>query len=536
MTSKFAAAAVCLTVLTALSSSAVASQASASLHVPLARRKISPRSINDFATVADSIRTKYGRPAIASSPSKKRQNTANVGITNQQADSSYFAPISVGTPPQEFNVILDTGSSDLWVASNQCLACPQDSPSFDSSQSSSLSSSQQSITISYGSGRVSGTVATDTVSMGGFTVSGQTLSIVDQISSNFLTQPVSGLMGLAFQTIAQSRATPFWETLANENQLTTPEMSFWLTRFVDDPQAQELEPGGAFTLGGTNSSLFTGDIDFVDIPESVTPSFWLLPLQDVTVQGNSVSIPTGNAGLAAIDTGTTLVAGPSTAVQSIFNEIQGSEALTGQLQGFFAFPCDTTVTVTLNFGSRTWEISDADFNLGAIDTQGQQCLGGIFDLDAGSSIDPSNSSTPAWVIGDTFLKNVYSVFRFNPPSVGFAQLSDAAGGANGMTGSPSISASRSLSLTSSSHPAPTASIPIPSVSFLSSSVITAPQPSGTATARITSGGVPLPSSSQSADSSSNAFASKIPTDCSTVTLSVLFSALAGILASSSLFS
>ncbi|OCB89454.1 acid protease [Sanghuangporus baumii] len=535
MTSKFAAAAVCLIVLTVLSSSAVASRASASLHIPLARRKISPRSINDFATVADSIRTKYGRPAIASSSSKKRQNTANVDITNQQADSSYFAPISVGTPPQEFNVILDTGSSDLWVASNQCLACPQKSPLFDSSQSSSLSSSQQSITISYGSGQVAGTVATDAVSMGGFTISEQTLSIVDQISSNFLTQPVSGLMGLAFQTIAQSRATPFWETLANENQLTDPEMSFWLTRFVDDTQAQELEPGGAFTLGGTNSSLFTGDIDFVDIPEDVTPSFWLLPLQEVTVQGNSVSIPTGDAGLAAIDTGTTLVAGPSTAVQNIFNEIQDSEALTGQLQGFFAFPCDTTVAVTLNFGSRTWEISDADFNLGAIDAQGQQCLGGIFDLDAGTNIDSSNS-IPAWVIGDTFLKNVYSVFRFNPSSIGFAQLSDAAGGANGTTASPSTSTSRSLSLTSSSHPAPTASIPIPSVSFLSSSVVTAPQPSGTATARITSGGVPLPSSSQSADSSSNAFASKIPTDRSTVTLSVLFSALAGILASSSLFS
>lgn len=229
-------------------------------------------------------------------------------------------------------------------------------------------------------------------------------------------------MGLAFQTIAQSRATPFWETLANENQLTTNEMSFWLTRFVDDPQAEDLEPGGSFTLGGTNSSLFTGDIDFVNIPDGITPSFWLLPLEEITVQGNSVSIPTGNAGLAAIDTGTTLVAGPSAAVQNIFNEIPDSQALTGQLQGFFAFrtfppckyrfdlmssfpfhtACDTTVRVTMNFGSRTWEISEADFNLGAIDARGQQCLGGIFDLDAGTNIDSSNS-IPAWVVGDTFL-------------------------------------------------------------------------------------------------------------------------------------
>lgn len=90
-------------------------------------------------------------------------------------------------------------------------------------------------------------------------------------------------MGLGFETIAQSRATPFWQSLAQGNFLSTPEMSFWLTRFVDDPQAAVNEPGGAFTLGGTNSSLFTGDIDFVDIPTSVQPSFWLLPLQGIFI-------------------------------------------------------------------------------------------------------------------------------------------------------------------------------------------------------------------------------------------------------------
>ena len=105
------------------------------------------------------------------------------------------------------------------------------------------------------------------------------IAVVNDISTNFLVSPVSGLIGLAFSTIAQSRATPFWQALADGNFLTSPEMSFWLTRFVNDPQAQTLEPGGAFTLGGTNSSLFTGDIDFVNIPSSVTPSFWLLPVE-----------------------------------------------------------------------------------------------------------------------------------------------------------------------------------------------------------------------------------------------------------------
>jgi cathepsin D len=82
-------------------------------------------------------------------------------------------------------------------------------------------------------------------------------------------------MGLAFATLAKTRATPFWEALATSNQLSSPEMAFWLARSQN--LQQEDVPGGAFTLGGTNSSLFTGDIEFLNMPTG-TPAFWTLPL------------------------------------------------------------------------------------------------------------------------------------------------------------------------------------------------------------------------------------------------------------------
>ena len=55
------------------------------------------------------------------------------------------------------------------------------------------------------------------------------------------------------------------------------------------------------------------------------------------MQGQSVSIPTGNNALSAIDTGTTLIGGPSDAVNTIWAAVNGSQALKGQMQGFFAF-------------------------------------------------------------------------------------------------------------------------------------------------------------------------------------------------------
>lgn len=87
-------------------------------------------------------------------------------------------------------------------------------------------------------------------------------------------------------------------------------------------------------------------------------------------------------------------------------------------------------------GGKTWSISPADFNLGHL-SDATRCLGAFFSLagDVTAPLTPPNPAnvtanaqpaTPEWIIGDSFLKNVYTIFSYkNPTAVGFAQLSSA---------------------------------------------------------------------------------------------------------------
>ncbi len=99
---------------------------------------------------------------------------------------------------------------------------------------------------------------------------------VDGVSNGLIDGQLSGIMGLAFQGIANTGALPFWQALINQNQLTNPEFSFFITRFLNDPTAQTEEPGGVLTLGGTNSTFFQGNIDFQPLTlTGSTGGFWL---------------------------------------------------------------------------------------------------------------------------------------------------------------------------------------------------------------------------------------------------------------------
>ncbi|ORY75028.1 aspartic peptidase domain-containing protein, partial [Leucosporidium creatinivorum] len=323
-------------------------------------------------------------------------------------DASDRAAISVGSPPQSFQVIIDTGSADLWLATAPCTGCNTQTTLYDPNSSSTAGRSGRDFTITYGTGSASGTLARDVVSIAGLENEGQIFAAATT-STEILLGDISGVLGAAWQSIANAGAKPLLQSLAEDGKLDENVFGLALTR------EDSIEAGGVMTIGGLDNTLYTGPINWIPLVDN--GSYWLIPLQGLYLNGVDLAI---TASAVAIDSGTTLIGAPSSAVASIYAAIPGSQSVVvnGQ-QGYYGFPCSTTPRISLILGSQSYSINPSDFNAGNLDTRGQLCLGAIFALDTGTA-----ANAPEWIVGATFLKNVYAAFRFGPEkAVGFAGLS-----------------------------------------------------------------------------------------------------------------
>lgn len=119
---------------------------------------------------------------------------------------------------------------DLWVADTYCRTGCSGVPTFNAAQSSTFKNRSSSFSIQYGSGAARGSLGQDVIQMAGFSVSNQIFGVCDSVSKGLLVNPVSGLLGLAWKSIASSGATPLWQTLASSNAWDSPVMAFHLTR------------------------------------------------------------------------------------------------------------------------------------------------------------------------------------------------------------------------------------------------------------------------------------------------------------------
>lgn len=306
----------------------------------------------------------------------------------------WAGPVQIGSNAQPFVLDFDTGSADTWVPSSSCTtnACAKHNKYNASDSSTSDLVEGATLNVQYGDGSTtSGLVYTDDVTVAGLTAKSHTFGAADQMSTSFKNDPQDGIMGLGYQSISQLDTTPFVQNLIKQNKVSAPQFSFSLNS----------GSGSELYLGGANPSKYSGAFEWHDV---VSESYWV-------VQGNAyVNQESASTSFnAVIDTGTTVVVAPPAQAKAFWANVEGSQP---SGDGYYTFPCNNVPEVSFSFGGKQWEMSADNINLGSTYAGSSQCVGSIVGMDIGMS---------AWIVGDAFLKDVYTTFDFEENRVGFAE-------------------------------------------------------------------------------------------------------------------
>ncbi|KAL7606338.1 hypothetical protein Lser_V15G16701 [Lactuca serriola] len=225
-------------------------------------------------------------------------------------DAQYFGEIGIGTPPQKFTVIFDTGSANLWVPSSKCLfsvSCFVHAK-YRSSRSQTYKVNGKPAAIQYGTGSISGYFSEDNVQIGDLVVEDQMfIEATREPGVTFLAGRFDGILGLGFKEISVGNAVPVWYNMIDQHLVKERVFSFWLNR-----KSKEGE-GGEIVFGGVDPKHYKGPHTYVPVTQK---GYWQFDMGDVLIGGKPTEFC--KSGCSAIaDSGTSLIAGPTSVIDQI---------------------------------------------------------------------------------------------------------------------------------------------------------------------------------------------------------------------------
>jgi hypothetical protein len=312
------------------------------------------------------------------------------------ADAQFYGPASVGTPSKQFQVIYDTGSSNLWIPGKACKNCGL-KPKYDHTRSSTYVANGTIFKIEYGSGPVSGFVSQDTATVAGASVKNQLFAEITDVSGlgpAFAAGKFDGILGLAWKSISVLGMTPVFDNMVAQKVIPEPIFAFYLsnTDGVD----------GTLDFGGVDTNHFVPPFVYVPLSEL---TYWQVKLDGFTVNGKSVT----SATKAIIDSGTSLIAGPKKDVAAIASLVGAFPFLNGE----YLINCNkinTAPALNIQIGGQNFQLEGKDY----IINDGTLCLFGMVGIDI-----PAPAG-PLWILGDPWMRKYYTVFDAGNKRLGFA--------------------------------------------------------------------------------------------------------------------
>lgn len=331
-----------------------------------------------------------------SNPTIRKTIGAEIPITNY-VDAQYYGPITIGTPGQKFNVIFDTGSSNLWIPSIVCksLACLH-MGKYNSAHSSTYKADGRAMNIQYGSGTVAGTVDIDVVNIAGSNVQSVYFGEMKNLSWNFVGASFDGILGLAFQSISIDNLPTVLDLYYQQGFMTSNSFSFYLTQ-------TESSSGSSLVLGGINPKYFTGTMKYYPL---IAENYFMISIASASVNGKRVTINSFNG---IVDSGTSVIVGSPSVIDIMLAEI-------GAIGQIACSKVPSLPTISFTIGTDVYPLPPSMYILQVTDQQGQvQCVVGLTAMNF-----PSSFGTTV-ILGDAFIKYYYTHFDKGGQRVGFAK-------------------------------------------------------------------------------------------------------------------
>jgi len=375
---------------------------SSAITIPLHHQ---PRSHAETHKMFDWVENTHNRPKHPLIVPKHPVHQRLIAETELQNSDlvEYFGQVAVGSPPQYFKVVFDTGSGILWVPSHLCTgeAC-KDHTRLVEDTDTTLKVDRGYVNIKYGTGRMRGRRATDLVQVAGVNVKKQDFLLsTDEDGLVFRNGRFDGVMGLGREALAGilsrgelGRGVPFYINAVNTNVLAEPKFSIYVSRTMGRP--------GAVVLGGVNPKLFKGPIFY---HKGHSPAYWMVALGTMKV-GKQVVETKGARGI--VDSGTSLLVGPPHIIERILPHVRANQDCSNLSQ---------LKTLEINMKTTdnrqvTYKLTPQDYVMKRLG----RCKTGIAIMKIQLKM-----AHPIVILGDTFLRKYYSVFNHKTGEIGFAE-------------------------------------------------------------------------------------------------------------------
>ncbi|XP_030070118.1 cathepsin E-A [Microcaecilia unicolor] len=334
---------------------------------------------------------------------------SNAGSTLERLydymNAQYYGVVGIGTPPQNFTVVFDTGSSNLWVPSVYCVseACRLHEK-FRSFLSESYRHGGRSFALQYGTGQLLGVAGKDTLKISNLSIMNQDFGeSVLEPGMTFALAHFDGVLGLGYPSLAVAGAVPVFDNILSQNLVEEPLFSFHLKR-------ENSDDGGELLFGGIDHSLYKGSIHWVPVTEK---GYWQIKMDSVTVRGRNLFCANGCQ--AIVDSGTSLITGPAAQIRKLHEAIGAMLSRYGE----YVLDCrrlSSIPSVTFTIGCKDYTLTAEQFILKERIGDATVCISGFQSMDFNSSLGP------VWILGDIFMSKYYCIFDRGNDRVGIAKL------------------------------------------------------------------------------------------------------------------